>query len=196
MGNNITSQPYSQNLHCSRERGWGDNYRLGFWNEVLRKGTAATSRVSKASCVSGHSMVRGAGNFPDLFTPRLQACRVFSISTPCMESMFKMLSQHSACPQAIPWVFLFLLLCFQGFGTVAGVFFQHFVLPTALSLFHFQCSCEPCSSWLLSHVLLWIHTLSLIPSLGCLCCCSSGDRVIQFLGNSYYLSLWILPALP
>lgn len=60
----------------------------------------------------------------------------------------------------------------------------------------FQCSCEPCYFWLLSYVLVWIRTLSLIPSLACLYCCSREARVIQFLGNSYYLSLWTLPILP
>lgn len=58
------------------------------------------------------------------------------------------------------------------------------------------CSCEPCYFWLLSYVLVWIHTLSLISSLECLHCYCSEARVIQFLGNSHYLSLWILPVLP
>lgn len=61
----------------------GDNCSLNFSNELLRKGTvsiaAATFRVSKDLCVYGHSMVRGPGNFPDLFTPPLQVCRLFSL---------------------------------------------------------------------------------------------------------------------
>lgn len=149
---------------------------------------------------------QSAGDGPDLLTPHLQVCRIFSISTACMESMFKMLSQHTVYPQAMPWVFLFLLptqpcwclLCFQGLalqlGALPALCSAH--CPALISLFHFHFSCEPCYSWLLSHALLWIHTLSLIPSLGCLHCCSSRDRVIQLLGNSHYLSLWMLPALP
>lgn len=73
-------------------------------------------------------MVRGPGNFPDLFTPPLQLCRIFSINTPCMESMLKMLSQHTVYPQPILWIFLFFLstqpwlylLGFWGFGIATG----------------------------------------------------------------------------
>lgn len=74
---------------------------------------------------------------------------------------------------------------------------QPSVLPAVCSAHcPFQCSCEPCYFWLLSYVLVWIHTLSLISSLVCLYCYSSEARVIQFLGNRHYLSLWILPILP
>lgn len=122
---------------------------------MLRKGTvsrtAATSRVSKDLCVYGHSLFRGAGNFPDLFTPPLQVCRIFSISAPCMESMFKMLSQHTVYPQAVPWIFLFLLstqpwlclLCFQGFGTAAGCSSSTFCCPLSLSYFISSASMSP-----------------------------------------------------
>lgn len=95
--------------------------------EVLGKGrvsrTAATSRVSKGSSVYGHPVVRAPGNVPDVFTPPLQVCSIFSINTPCMESMLKTLSQPP-----VLWVLPFLLsaqllLClldFLGFGIAAG----------------------------------------------------------------------------
>lgn len=69
---------------------------------------------------------------------RLQACRIFSVSALCMESMFKMLSQHTACPQASPWVFLFLLLCFQGFGTAAGCSSSTLFCPLPFPYFIFS----------------------------------------------------------
>lgn len=197
--NNITSQPYSQNLRCLKERGWGDNYSLGF--EMSEQSSSHKQGAQSPLCL-WHSMVRAAGNFPDLFT------------SASMQNIFKKLSLHGkyaqnafsahrvstgysmGFPVSPPHAALLVSAVLPRLWHCSWVFFQHFVLPTALFLFHFQCSCERCYPWLLSHVLLWIHTLSLIPSLGCLQHCSSGDRVIQFLGNSNYLSLWMLPALP
>lgn len=89
--------------------------------------TAATSRVSKDFSVYGHPMVRAPGNVPDLFTPPLQVCSIFSINTPCMGSMLKTFSQPTLYPQPILWVLPFLLstqlLClldFLGFGIANG----------------------------------------------------------------------------
>lgn len=104
-----------------------------------------------------------------------------------MESMLKMLSQPTACPQ--PKFDGFSSFCSpHSHGCVCwafGALAQRLGALPALSSTHcpVQCSWEPCYFWLLSYVLVWIHTLSLIPSLTCLYCCSSGARVIQFLGN-------------
>lgn len=110
-----------------------------------------------------------------------------------------MLSQHSVYHNLLCGFSYFFSLCIHAcihwaFRALAS---QLSPLPEVCSArCPSRCSCEPCYFWLLSYVLVWIHNLSLISSLECLYCYSSEARVIQFLGNSHYLSLWILPVLP
>lgn len=201
--NNITSQPYSQNLHCLEERGWGI---ITAWTFKMRYSGRAQSAEQQPHPGSPKTSVF-------MGTPWLEVLDIFQT---CSLYLYKYVEyfQLILFARKVCWKCFLSTVhihnLFYGFSyffsphkrgcvcwAVGALASQLGARPARCSAHSpFQCSCEPCYFWLLSYVSVWIRTLSLIPSLACLYCCSSGARVIQFLGNSYYLSLWILPILP
>lgn len=203
MWNNITSQPYSQNLHYLEERGWGiiiaRTFKMRYSGRTQSAEQQPHPGSPKTSVFMGTPWLEVLEIFQtcslhlykyveyfQLILLAWKVCWKCFLSTLCIHSLFHGFSYFSSPHKSgcICWAF----------GALAS---QLGALPALCSVrCPFQCSCEPCYFWLLSYVLVWIHNPSLIPSLVCLYCCSSAARVIQFLGNSYYLSLWILPILP